>query len=1006
MPNKYIIMKRIFTFLILSLSVLITKAQISSFNVQGIDCNHATGYIALNSNSLLTQWEYNDLGVWISLPNSTYPSIILSNTDDTLFSDFCGEYRVMIWYNNGLNKDTVSFDISCPLTTDLTVTPLPCFGDSSGTMQINASGGSAFDPNNSVSNFGVFDGDEYYLYSWYSADDSLGTNLITLTDTASMIDSVSHGWYRTTIKDASGCKVVRDFSYYENPFPLLVSHLSTINNNCISDSLGSLSFAIQGGKKIDSLFNYLYYLVLANDTVAFSNSLGNSSNYLNTTVFSSLESLAYDSITFTGLSAGNYLLIIIDENGCSTQSFFPVMDPEPFLVYSSSVSPLICSSDSANFIIDSIVGGISITDYYYIGYGNDSIIAPEGIYFIHIVDSINSCSDTVAVSYSAAYDVLLSRSIFSVPCYGDSTGSIVIDSIYGGNAPYVVYWGGINPLGLSVGNYSVVIIDSLGCSLNHSFTVSQANQLLANPVTYAPSCSGDSDGRITIDVSGGNGFLTYYWLPGATGTLDSLSGLSVGTYSLIISDSIACLDTINIVLVEPDLLEMSFENYQSALLCHGAITTVEILVTGGVAPYAVLWNDGDTNVLRTIFAGSYNCVITDANGCVVSDSLIITEPIVFSITIPFNNPTCSVLGNADVVASGGTPPYRYNWSTGETTASITALTGMTYQVAVFDSCGFIISDSIVLVPFEFETDWYYNDTTHQAGVSVIGSSTNGPFSYTWTDIFGTVLGVDSILNNLCEGVYFVTTIDSQSNCIIVDTISASYYLPNGIIDLTITTVFADIDLWGAVSYTYLWSNGEISAHANLCKGSHWIEVTDNYGCMIRIDFEIDPLLISLDPTELIVECNLENLDVEITADATGGTSPYTYSWSNGSTENSINLGLSPGNYSVTIMDNNACIEDTSFVIATMSAECIPNVFTPNGDGINDGWNLESTFLFSDSRVRVFGRYGKLVFQSVGYNTPWNGETKSGKPVVSGSYFYTIEIGHEFDAISGSVTILR
>jgi hypothetical protein len=102
-----------------------------------------------------------------------------------------------------------------------------------------------------------------------------------------------------------------------------------------------------------------------------------------------------------------------------------------------------------------------------------------------------------------------------------------------------------------------------------------------------------------------------------------LSGLSVGTYSLIISDSIACLDTINIVLVEPDLLEMSFENYQSALLCHGAITTVEILVTGGVAPYAVLWNDGDTNVLRTIFAGSYNCVITDANGCVVSDSLII-----------------------------------------------------------------------------------------------------------------------------------------------------------------------------------------------------------------------------------------------------------------------------------------------------------------------------------------------------------------------------------------------
>jgi gliding motility-associated-like protein len=183
-------------------------------------------------------------------------------------------------------------------------------------------------------------------------------------------------------------------------------------------------------------------------------------------------------------------------------------------------------------------------------------------------------------------------------------------------------------------------------------------------------------------------------------------------------------------------------------------------------------------------------------------------------------------------------------------------------------------------------------------------------------------------------------------------------------------------------------------------------VTDDDGCVVRADFDIDPLLIALDPAEFIIECDLENLDVDIIADAIGGTAPYTYAWSNGSTENSINLSLSPGNYSVVIMDNNACTEDTSFVIATISADCIPNVFTPNGDNINDTWNLENTFLYSDSEIRVYGRYGRLLFKSVGYSTPWDGKNESGNDVTEGAYFYHIKIGHDFDAIKGSVTIIR
>ena len=79
-------------------------------------------------------------------------------------------------------------------------------------------------------------------------------------------------------------------------------------------------------------------------------------------------------------------------------------------------------------------------------------------------------------------------------------------------------------------------------------------------------------------------------------------------------------------------------------------------------------------------------------------------------------------------------------------------------------------------------------------------------------------------------------------------------------------------------------------------------------------------------------------------------------------------------------DINDCIEDTAFVIATMSSECVSNIFTPNGDNVNDTWSLEDTFLYSDSEVRVYGRYGKLLLQSIGYASPWDGKNEKGNDV--------------------------
>lgn len=215
----------------------------------------------------------------------------------------------------------------------------------------------------------------------------------------------------------------------------------------------------------------------------------------------------------------------------------------------------------------------------------------------------------------------------------------------------------------------------------------------------------------------------------------------------------------------------------------------------------------------------------------------------------------------------------------------------------------------------------------------------------------------------------------------------------------------DSSLWGFPPYSFLWDNGDITQHSNICPGEHWVEVTDNDGCMIREDFIIDNISVLLDPST-IIECNLENLDVELTISPSGGTDPYTFIWSNGGTDSVTNLSLAPGPLSVQVMDNNACVLDTLFTITAMTAECVPNVFTPNNDQVNDTWDLEQAFIYADSEINVYSRFGKKIFSSVGYAVPWDGNNKNGKPVSDGAYFYHIELGHGFNPIKGAVTILR
>jgi len=390
----------------------------------------------------------------------------------------------------------------------------------------------------------------------------------------------------------------------------------------------------------------------------------------------------------------------------------------------------------------------------------------------------------------------------------------------------------------------------------------------------------------------------------------------------------------------------------------------------------------------------------------IAKSKIIPDSL--EITVLYTDIFCDEGASATVTVIGGTPPYSYLWSTGDTSSTIDSLWGAIYWVSVSDSsAGTWVTDTIGL-DYYLNTVIYYDDSTHIAEVQIVDTNLIGPFEYVWLNIFGDSIGYTNTSPILCEGIYFVVTTDMSNNCNVTDTVMVDFDLTLGLLDILTTTVLPDSNLWGFGPYTYLWSNGEDSAHADICPGEHWIEIIDTNNCLVREEFTIEDIIITLDPASAILECDLKNIDIDLTAAAVGGVKPYSFEWWNGSIENPINLGMSPGDFNVTAIDANGCIEDTSFSIAVMTAECIPNVFSPNGDGINDNWSLEDTFLYEDSEVRVYGRFGRLLFESIGYheNEKWDGTNKKGNDVSDGVYFYSIEIGHGFDQIKGTVTILR
>ena len=517
----------------------------------------------------------------------------------------------------------------------------------------------------------------------------------------------------------------------------------------------------------------------------------------------------------------------------------------------------------------------------------------------------------------------------NVACNGTNTGSISV-STSGGSGPYTYQWSNgsttsntsltTNTISnLTAGNYSVSITDSNGCKATANTTITEPSKLNVFPSSQTNiSCNGGSNGAATVIASGGRGGYTYNWAPGnpsGDGT-PSVTGLAAGTYDVTVTDANGCTAKTSITITEHTALSASATG--TSVSCNGgADGSVNLSVSGGVAPYHYAWSNGAvTEDLVGVTAGSYNVTVTDDNGCTTTANVTVNEPVVLSASAIAGNVSCNGDSNGyiDLSVTGGTYPYTYAWSNKNTTEDMIDLSAGTYHVTVTDAHGCTANVSVTVTePAVLSTSASVGNVSCNGGsdgsVDLTVTGGTAPYTYAWSN--GATY---EDLSGVSAGNYNVTVTDAHgctttANATVNEpaVLSASAIAgnvscngaSNGYVDLTVTG--------GTPPYTYLWSNNASTEDMiDLSAGTYDVTVTDAHGCTATTYATLtEPTAISILTSSTVVSSN-GGSDGSATAIASGGTPPYSYSWAPSGGNNSTATGLTAGTYTVTVTDGYGC----------------------------------------------------------------------------------------------------
>ncbi len=444
------------------------------------------------------------------------------------------------------------------------------------------------------------------------------------------------------------------------------------------------------------------------------------------------------------------------------------------------------------------------------------------------------------------------------------------------------------------------------------------------------ACFGGNTGSATVIASGGTGPYTYSWSPSG-GTGATASNLSAGTYVVTVTDAKGCKTTASYTVTQP-ATAVNAAITGTNVNCYGGNTgSATVTATGGTGPYTYSWSPsgGTGQTASNLTAGTYTVTVTDSKGCTTTASYTVTQPAAaLSVSTIKTDVSChgGSSGSATATASGGTGPYTYSWSTSpvQTGATASNLTAGTYTVTATDSKGCTKTatvtigqpDAIVLSTSKTDATCSGSNT---GSATVTATGGVGPYTYSWSPTGGT----GATAANLAAGTYTVTVTDSKG-CTKSATVTIAQ--PSGLTaSVTKTNVLcyggstgsATVTASGGTSpYTYSWSpSGGTSATAsNLTAGTYTVTVTDAKGCTTTATATIgQPTALSVSITTTGISCYGGTSSV--TAVASGGTAPYTYSWNSVPVKTGSTVELPAGSYTLTVTDSKGCTKTAQITIS-------------------------------------------------------------------------------------------
>jgi len=823
-----------------------------------------------------------------------------------------GSYSVTVRDVNNCSATTNAvIIINPPLLTASAVGSyqVSCFNATDGVITVSAQGGTGA-----------------YTYSLNGAP-AQGSNVFS---------GLGSGSYTVTVYDANNCSALTNAVIILNPPLLTASAVGSYQVSCFGAADGQVTVTAQGG------------------TGAYTYSLNGGP--------------AQSSNIFNGLPAGSYIAVVYDINNCSaTANAVVIINPAGLSAYAEGSYQVSCHNATDGVITVTALGGTGVYSYSLNGGPVQSSNVFSGLaagtYTAAVTDD-NACP-AITNAVIIINPPLLSASAvgsYQVSCFNAMDGQVTVTA-QGGTGAYTYSLNG-GPVqssnifsGLAAGIYTVVVHDANNCSAitNAVVIINPASLAASAEGSVQVSCFNAADGVVTVFASGGTGIYSYSLNGAPAQGSNVFSGLSAGTYTVIVSDMNGCSATTNAVtILNPALLTATAVGSYQVSCFNAQDGQITVTAIGGTGAYTYSLNGApvqSSNVFSGLPSGGYIITVYDANNCsaYTNEVIIINPPQLLASAVGSFQVSChnATDGSITVTASGGTGAYAYA-ITGASAQGSNVFNGLaagTYFITVYDAnqCSATTNAVTIINPEQITA---YAEGSSQVScfnaqdgqVTVFASGGTGVYSYS---LNAGVPQSSNVFTGLAAGTYTVAVYDvnncsALTNAVVIvnaDSLQASaggsyqvgcHDAMDGLI-----IVYAS---GGTGAYTYSLNGGtpqSSNSFSNLGADTYTVLVTDGNNCSVTTAALTiyNPDALTIVPENIFPVSCYGAQDGSFSVAVSGGTGDYLYAL-NGMNPQVSNefTGLYSGTYYVVVVDGNGCqgvLEDIfidSPALVTVTAE--------------------------------------------------------------------------------------